>query len=150
MRRLPHRRVVHAEIAADGPDDDLTRVEPDPDLRVHAVRATCLFRVELHQFLHPQRRVARADSVVLVGEWRAEERHDPVAHHLVHRALVAVDSLHHPLEDGVENLRASSGSRSASSSMEPLRSAKRTVTCLRSPSSAALEVRIFSARCLGV
>src|SRR5215467_13298261 len=34
--------------------------------------------------------------------------------------------------------------------MEPLRSAKRTVTCLRSPSSAALDVRIFSARCLGV
>src|SRR6266567_5185296 len=34
--------------------------------------------------------------------------------------------------------------------MEPLRSAKRTVTCLRSPSRAALEVRIFSAKCLGV
>ena len=34
--------------------------------------------------------------------------------------------------------------------LEPLRSAKRTVTCLRSPSRAALEVRIFSARCLGV
>src|SRR6185503_18436793 len=46
--------------------------------------------------------------------------------------------------------RASSGSRSASSSIEPLRSAKRTVTCLRSPSRAALEVRIFSARCFGV
>src|SRR4029453_5833155 len=33
--------------------------------------------------------------------------------------------------------------------MEPLRSAKRTVTCLRSPSRALLDVRIFSARCLG-
>src|SRR5437867_829426 len=51
---------------------------------------------------------------------------------------------------GSRSLRASSGSRSASSSIEPLRSAKRTVTCLRSPSSALLEVRIFSARCLGV
>jgi hypothetical protein len=30
------------------------------------------------------------------------------------------------------------------------RSAKSTVTCLRSPSSAAFDVRIFSARCLGV
>jgi bifunctional non-homologous end joining protein LigD len=47
-------------------------------------------------------------------------------------------------------VRASSGSRSASSSIEPLRSAKRTVTCLRSPSRAAFEVRIFSAKCLGV
>src|SRR4029453_7137320 len=34
--------------------------------------------------------------------------------------------------------------------MDPFRSAKRTVTCLRSPSRAAFEVRIFSARCFGV
>src|SRR5262245_50236484 len=34
--------------------------------------------------------------------------------------------------------------------MEPLRSANSTVTCLRSPSRAAFEVRIRSARCLGV
>src|SRR5215467_4986763 len=51
---------------------------------------------------------------------------------------------------GSRILRASSGSRSASSSMEPLRSAKSTVTCLRSPSRALLEMRIFSARCAGV
>src|SRR2546425_619076 len=51
---------------------------------------------------------------------------------------------------GSRSLRASSGSRSASSSIEPFRSANRTVTCLRSPSRAALEVRIFSARCFGV
>jgi hypothetical protein len=42
--------------------------------------------------------------VILVGQRRAEERHDPVAHHLVHRALVAVDGFHHPLEDGIEEL----------------------------------------------
>jgi hypothetical protein len=35
-------------------------------------------------------------------------------------------------------------------SIEPFRSAKRTVTCLRSPSRAAFEARIFSARCWGV
>ena len=52
----------------------------------------------------PQRRVAGPHRVVLVGERRAEERHDPVAHDLVHGALVAVDGLHHPLEDGVEEL----------------------------------------------
>src|SRR5438445_9643686 len=51
---------------------------------------------------------------------------------------------------GSRIFRASSGSRAASSSIEPLRSAKRTVTCLRSPSSEALEVRVFSAGCLGV
>ena len=42
--------------------------------------------------------------MILVGERRAEERHDPVAHHLVDGALVAVDRLHHPLEHGVEEL----------------------------------------------
>src|SRR5262249_21006492 len=46
--------------------------------------------------------------------------------------------------------RASSGSRPARSSIEPLRSANSTVTCLRSPTRAAPEVRIFSARCCGV
>src|SRR6266511_30505 len=47
-------------------------------------------------------------------------------------------------------LFASSGSRSARSSIEPLRSAKSTVTCLRSPTRATPDVWIFSARCWGV
>ena len=34
---------------------------------------------------------------------RAEERHDPVAHDLVHRARVAVDGFHHGLEHRIEN-----------------------------------------------
>src|SRR5438876_1336080 len=51
---------------------------------------------------------------------------------------------------GSRTLRASSASRAASISMDPLRSAKRTVTCLRSPSSADLESRIRSARYFGV
>ena len=42
--------------------------------------------------------------MVLVGERGAEERHDAVSHHLIHRALVAVDRLHHVLEHGVEDL----------------------------------------------
>jgi hypothetical protein len=42
--------------------------------------------------------------VVLVGQWRAEEGHDPVAHHLVHRALVPVNGFHHSLEDRVKKL----------------------------------------------
>ena len=56
------------------------------------------------RLLHAQRGVAGAHGVVLVGERRAEQRHDAVAHHLVDRALVAVDGLHHPLEDRVEEL----------------------------------------------
>ena len=63
-----------------------------------------LLGVLLDRVLHPERRVAGAHGVVLVGERRAEERHDPVAHDLVDGALVAVDGLHHPLEDRVEEL----------------------------------------------
>jgi hypothetical protein len=42
--------------------------------------------------------------VILVGKGGAKEGHNPVAHDLVHGALVAVDGLHHPLEDGIEKL----------------------------------------------
>ena len=34
---------------------------------------------------------------------RPEQRHDPVTHDLIHRALVVVDGLHHVLEHGVED-----------------------------------------------
>ena len=65
---------------------------------------------------------------------------------VVHVEIVA-DGPHHDLSrvEADADLHLS-----ASNSMEPLRSAKSTVTCLRSPSMAALEVRIFSARCGGV
>ena len=46
--------------------------------------------------------------------------------------------------------RRTPASRAARSSIDALRSAKRMVTCLRSPSSAAFDVRIRSARCFGV
>ncbi len=104
MGCLAHGRVVHVEIAANGAHDDLARVEPDPDLHVHAVRMARVFSVALHRLLHPERSVAGADSVILVGERRAEQRHDPVAHHLVDSALVAVHGFHHSIEDGVEEL----------------------------------------------
>ena len=42
--------------------------------------------------------------MILVGERGAKERHDPVAHDLIHRAFVAVDGFHHVFEDGVEDL----------------------------------------------
>src|SRR5262249_19344772 len=51
---------------------------------------------------------------------------------------------------GSRSFRASSGSRSASNSIEPFMSANNTVTCLRSPSRAFFVMRILSARCLGV
>ena len=104
VRRLAHGGVVDVQVAADGAHDDLSRVEPDTDLHVHAVRMARLLRVARHPLLHPQRGVARAHGVILVGDGRAEERHDPVAHHLIDRALVAMDRLHHSFEHRVEDL----------------------------------------------
>ena len=42
--------------------------------------------------------------MVLVGEGRPEQPHDPVAHHLVDGPLVTVDGFHHSLEHGIEEL----------------------------------------------
>jgi hypothetical protein len=92
------------EIAADGAHDDLTRVQADADLDDRRVGAAHLVRVHFHALLHPERRVAGPHGVIFVGEGRAEEGHDPVAHDLVDGALVAVDGLHHPFEHGVEDL----------------------------------------------
>ena len=45
MRSLTHSRVVHAKVGADGPDDHLAGVEPDPDLHVDPVGSTDLLGV---------------------------------------------------------------------------------------------------------
>ena len=94
-----------------------------------------------------ERRVDRPLRVVLVCDGRAEQRHDPIAQELVDGSLHAVDFGQHELKDlghePVDFLRVESlGKR-----VNPETSTKRTVTCLRSPSSAPFEVRISSARC---
>jgi len=55
-------------------------VQPDPDLHANIVEPPP------HRLLHPQRRVARPHRVILMCERRSEQRHDPVAHDLIHRA----------------------------------------------------------------
>jgi len=75
--RLADGRVVHAEIAADGAHDDLPGIQTDADLDHRRLGAAYLVRVLFHALLHPQRGIAGADGVILVREWRAEQRHDP-------------------------------------------------------------------------
>jgi len=104
VRRLADGRVVHLQITADGAHDDFPGVQPDADLDHGRVRASHLVRVLLHALLHPERGIARPHCVVLVGQRRAEERHDAIAHDLVNRALVAVDRFDHMLENGIEEL----------------------------------------------
>ena len=150
MRGLSHRGVIHAQIAADGPHHHLARVEPHADPRRDVVGAHHLARVASQRFLHAEGGIAGPHRVILVGHRRAEESHDAVAHHLVDRALVAMHGFDHELQHRIEEPLRLLGIAVGESSSDPRRSAKSTVTCLRSPSRALLEVRIFSARCLGV
>src|SRR5438105_13728432 len=52
--------------------------------------------------LHPEARITSANSMILEGERRAKEGHDPVAHNPVYGALVAVHCLDHAFEHRVE------------------------------------------------
>jgi hypothetical protein len=88
--------------------------------------------------------------MVLVGEGCTEEGHDPVAHDLVHRALVAVDGLHHVLEDGIEELPRLLGITVGEQLHRTLEVGEEDGDLLALASRAAFEVRIFSARCFGV
>jgi hypothetical protein len=92
------------EVGADGADDHLARVEPHADLEGYPLRAEHTLRVLRHRLLHPERRVAGPHRVVLVRHGGAEDRHDAIAHHLIDRSFVPVDGLHHPFEDGIEEL----------------------------------------------
>jgi len=65
--RLPHRRVVHPQVAADRPHDHLARVQTDANLYPDAARAKNLVGVLPGAVLHAERGVAGADGVVLVG-----------------------------------------------------------------------------------
>jgi hypothetical protein len=99
---LADRAVVHAEIAADRADHDLAGIESHAHLERDAVATTHPLGVAADRRLQVKGGIAGPDGVVLVGHRGAEQGHDPVAHDLVDGALVAVDGVHHPLEDGIE------------------------------------------------
>src|SRR5499426_1246296 len=80
MSRLAYRRVVHAEIRADGANHDVAGIQADPDSHGDAVGPKCLTRVSLYRLLHPQGGVASPYRVVLVSKRGAEQRHNPVTH----------------------------------------------------------------------
>jgi hypothetical protein len=71
------------------------------------------------------------------AQWIAERRGQPAG-------------LGEALEDRVGTTERKKRRPELEPDVELLRSANSTVTCFRSPSRALLEVRIFSARCLGV
>src|SRR6516164_5471039 len=97
-----------------------------------------------------QRGIAGALRVILMCDRRAEQRHDTIAGVLVNCSLETVNTVGKDPEEPVEHSVPFFRIMPADNSIDPLRSANSTVTCLRSPSRALREVRIFSARCLGV
>src|SRR5213593_2464412 len=109
VRRVADRGVVHPEVVADPAHDDGPRVDADPHLQTEAALGLELLRVIAERLLDSERRVDGAPRSVLVGDGRAEERHDAVARVLVDRALEPVDlrsdQLEAALDDAVHVLR---------------------------------------------
>ena len=92
------------QIVADGTDDDLPRIEPDSDRHRYPISSLNLVCILRDGLLHPERRITSAHGMILVGNRRAEEGHNPIAHNPVHGALITMDCLDHAFEYRVEEL----------------------------------------------
>ena len=101
--RVTDRRVVHAEVATDGPDDDGPSVDPHPHAELDPVGTLGLFGQRLEVGLDPERRAQRALSVVFMRDRRPKERHHAVTEELVDCALVTVNRFQDDLEGAVHD-----------------------------------------------
>ena len=90
------------QVVVDGAYRHLTRVEADTDLHLQAIGVTYLCAVAAHGRLHGQSGVTGPHRMVLMGDRCPEQRHNAVAQDLVHRALVAVYSVHHDVQGRVK------------------------------------------------
>src|ERR1041385_3111838 len=98
MRGLTDGGVIHVQIVADREDYPLPRVRADAYLELQTRGATYTVGVASDLLLHLQRRVAGAHCVILMGDWRTEDRHEAIAQDLVHGAFVAMRSEEHTAE----------------------------------------------------
>src|SRR6478735_5961994 len=94
--------VVHVQLAAHRTHDDFARVQSDTYEQRDSPGPAHLLRVLADQLLHFERSKTSPDGMILIRDRCPEQRLDSVAHHLVDRALVASDSVHHPFENGVK------------------------------------------------
>lgn len=104
VRRVADGRVVHPEVVADGADHHEAGIETDPHPEVHAALPPEPLAVVVEGALDLERRVHGALGVVLVGDGRAEERHEAVPEKLVRRTLEPVDGPQHQLEGAVHEV----------------------------------------------
>jgi hypothetical protein len=103
VHRLSNRRVVHVQVIVDAAHHHLAGIEPHPEVHRQAMRAPYLVTIAVQRGLDVERRIAGPHGVVLVGQRRAKERHDAIAHDLVDGSFVVMYSGHHALQHRVEN-----------------------------------------------
>ncbi len=103
MGGVADRGVVHAQVVADRAHHHEAGVEPHPHGRAapRSPGATAT-AVAPERARDPERGQRGAARVVLVGDRRAEERHEPVAEELVDRAFVAMHLGERGLEEAAE------------------------------------------------
>jgi hypothetical protein len=104
MRRVSDRRVVHAQVVADRPDHDESGIEPHPHAERHGLARLERQRPVGHGAGNSEGGERGAPGMVLVGDGRAEERHEAVAQELVHRAFVAVHLRQGELEEAAQEV----------------------------------------------
>jgi hypothetical protein len=102
---MPQRGGVELQIVTHPDDDRLSRVETDPHVEVHAVRAAQLVGVGADVPGHVPGRVAGAAGVVLEGEGSAEEGHDPVTGELVDGTAEAANPVGEDVDEAVDDPR---------------------------------------------
>jgi hypothetical protein len=79
VRRVADRRVVHAQVIADLPHHDQPRVQPHAHDQFLAGREPKLASALWQDLLNAQGGEDGLTGMVLVGKWRAEERHEAIA-----------------------------------------------------------------------
>ena len=101
---VPDRGVVAVTVLADRPGDNLAGVDPDPGREVEPRTAPQLGRVVGDVVEHLQGGITGAPGVVLVGNRRPEDGHDPVAGELVDGALEFADGVGQDREEALHDL----------------------------------------------
>ncbi len=139
--RLALRRVVHAQVVADAPDDDGSGIDPDAQRELEPAGAPQRLRVLANRVLDGEARRDGPDAMILVRDRRPEQGHDAVARELVDGAFVPMDRFHDAREAAVHDRVQLFGIEPGGEAVNPAQSANSTVTCFRSPSSALARLK---------
>jgi hypothetical protein len=95
MRCMAQGGIVNIEIITDGTHHDFAGVQTNSNLQAEFIRLPAIFTIPPHFLLHGQGCIAGTHGVILVGQWGAEKRHDPVTQHLVDGPFVSMNRVHH-------------------------------------------------------